>query len=80
MKNSEDIFIAKRIFFSDKSFDLSCLRRETLISSYSGRTKYSACASKLYKLSEEYLRTQKTQGAAVFFYSEELVRENDLKL
>ncbi len=34
---------------------------------YSGRTKYSACASKLSKLSEEYLCPQKTQKAAVFF-------------
>jgi hypothetical protein len=68
MKNSEDIFIAKRIFLFDKSFDLSCLQRENLISSNSGRTKYSACASKLNKLSGEYLRTQKTQGAAVFLF------------
>ncbi len=34
---------------------------------YSGRTKYSACASKLSKLSREYLCPQKTQKAAVFF-------------
>jgi hypothetical protein len=39
---------------------------------YSGRTKYSACASKLNKLSGEYLRTQKTQGAAVFFIRKNL--------
>ncbi len=35
---------------------------------YSGRTKYSACASKLSKLSREYLCPQKTQKAAVFFF------------
>jgi hypothetical protein len=34
---------------------------------YSGRTKYNACASKLSKLSGEYLCPQKTQKAAVFF-------------
>jgi hypothetical protein len=34
---------------------------------YSGRTKYSAYASKLSKLSREYLCPQKTQKAAVFF-------------
>jgi hypothetical protein len=47
---------------------------------YSGRTKYSASVSKLRYLLGEYLRTQKTQGAAVFFYSAELGRENDFKL
>ena len=46
---------------------------------YSGRTKYSAFVSKLNKLSEEYLSPQKTQKAAVFFYSKDLGRENDLK-
>ncbi len=34
---------------------------------YSGRTKYSACASKLSKLSGEYFCPQKTQKAAIFF-------------
>ncbi len=45
----------------------------------SGRTKYIAFVSKLNKLSEEYLSPQKTQKAAVFFYSKDLGRENDLK-
>jgi hypothetical protein len=38
-----------------------------LHTNYSGRTKYSACASKLSKLLGEYLCPQKTQKAAVFF-------------
>ncbi len=46
---------------------------------YSGRTKYSAFVSKLNKLSEEYLSPQKTQKAAVFFYSKDLRQEIDLK-
>ncbi len=43
-----------------------------LIYNYMGRTKYAACASKLHELSGEYLRTQKTQGAAVFFIRKNL--------
>jgi hypothetical protein len=39
---------------------------------YSGRTKYSACASKLSKLQAEYLRTQNMQRAAVFFIRQNL--------
>jgi hypothetical protein len=35
-------------------------------SNYSGRTKYSACASKLSKLSGEYLCPQKTQKLRFF--------------
>ncbi len=46
---------------------------------YSERTKYSAFVSKLNKLSEEYLSPQKTQKAAVFFYSKDLGQETDLK-
>ncbi len=46
---------------------------------YSGRTKYSPCVSKLRKLLKEYLSPQKTQKAAVFFYSKELGLENYLK-
>ncbi len=48
---------------------------------YSGRTKYSAFVSKLNKLSEEYKKDkrQKTQKAAVFFYSKDLRQEIDLK-
>ncbi len=46
---------------------------------YSGRTKYSVLVSKLNKLSEEYLSPEKTQKAAVFFYSKDLGQENDLK-
>jgi hypothetical protein len=39
---------------------------------YSGRTKYSACESKLLKLLGEYHHTQKMQGAAVFFIQQNL--------
>ena len=46
---------------------------------YSGLTKYSPCVSKLRKLSKEYLSPQKTQKAAVFFYSKELELENEIK-
>ncbi len=42
---------------------------------YSGRTKYSACASKPIKLAVEYLRTQKTQRSAVFFIRQNLGRK-----
>ncbi len=35
---------------------------------YSGRTKYSACVSKLGKLSEQYICPQKTQKALVFLF------------
>jgi hypothetical protein len=47
-------------------------------SSYSGRTKYSAFVSKLSKLSGEYLCPQRTQKAAVFFYSKDLRLESEL--
>ncbi len=46
---------------------------------YSEHTKYSPCVSKLRKLSKEYLSPQKTQKAAVFFYSKELELENEIK-
>ncbi len=42
---------------------------------YSGRTKYSALVSKLYKLSEVYLSPEKTQKAAVFFIRKILDRK-----
>ncbi len=45
----------------------------------SGRTKYSACMSKLCKLSEKYLCQQKTQKAPFFFYLKYLRLENDSK-
>jgi hypothetical protein len=38
------------------------------IPTYSGRTKYSACVSKLSKLWGDYLCPQKTQKAAVFLF------------
>ncbi len=43
-------------------------KKKNLDSYYSGRTKYSACASKLSKLSGEYLCPQKTQKAAFFLF------------
>ncbi len=46
---------------------------------YSGRTKYSACVSKLGKLSKQYICPQKTQKAPVFFYLKDFRLENDLK-
>ncbi len=48
-------------------FDLYTLIPDFTYCTYSGRTKYSPCVSKLRKLSEEYLSPQKTQKAAVFF-------------
>ena len=46
---------------------------------YSGRTKYNACVSKLGKLSKQYICPQKTQKAPVFFNLKDFGLENDLK-
>jgi hypothetical protein len=54
-------------FAERKILTLGGRHKNYLRVAYSGRTKYSACASKLSKLSGEYLCPQKTQKAAVFF-------------
>ena len=71
----------KRHDYNDKRNEYNVMQHEYKVMEhdYSGRTKYSACVSKLGKLSKQYICPQKTQKAPVFFNLKDFGLEKDLK-